>query len=336
LVRFWVIELAMNQHRFGALPGVSAFRCAVSFPHSGGALEDSDMTERISLEGKVAVVTGAGRGLGRAYVELLAERGARVVVNDLGTSVSGAGKDSTIAEEVADLIRSRGGEAIANDSDVSTPQGGRDLIAVTIEHFGRIDLLVNNAGICGSQPFEDATLDDFDQYWRVHLGGPVNTVRAAWPHMAAQRHGKIILTTSVVGLFGMPGQATYAAAKTAVVGLMRILAIEGAEHGILVNTISPVGYTRMHAAAGSRVSEADGKANAPVEAVAPVIVWLASDDCSETNRIYNVEAGTIQRIAIVMGPGFYDPHLTPESIAQNYAKVISIEGFSEPGPFEPV
>jgi len=207
------------------------------------------MTERISLEGKVAVVTGAGRGLGRAYVELLAERGARVVVNDLGTDVSGFGKDSTLAEQVADLIRSRGGEAIANDSDVSSPEGARDLIATTIKHLGRIDLLVNNAGICGSQLFEDATLEDFAHYWRVHLGGPVNTVKAAWPHMIAQRYGKIILTTSVVGLLGSRGQATYAAAKCAVVGLMRILAIEGAEYGILVNTISPVGYTRMHPAA---------------------------------------------------------------------------------------
>ena len=153
--------------------------------------------------------------------------------------------------------------------------------------------------------------------------------------MVAQRYGKIILTTSVVGLFGMRGQATYAAAKSAVVGLMRILAIEGAPHGILVNTISPVGYTRMHPAAGSRVSEADGKSTMPVEAVAPAIVWLASDGCSETNRIYHVEAGAIQRIAIVMGPGFYDPHLTPESIAENYAKAESIEGFSEPGPVEP-
>src|SRR5439155_10999886 len=260
---------------------------------------------------------------------------ARVVVNDLGTNVSGFGKDSGIAAEVADLIRSRGGEAIANDSDVSTPQGGRDLIAISIERFGRIDLLVNNAGICGSQPFEDATLDDFDRYWRVHVGGPVNTVKAAWPHMVAQRHGKIILTTSYVGLFGMRGQATYAAAKTAMIGLMRSLAIEGAEHGILVNTISPVGYTRMHPAAGQRVSEADGKAATPVEAVAPVIVWLPSDGRSQTNRIYNLEAGAIQRIAIVMGPGFYDPHLTPESIAENYAKVVSIEGSSEPGPFEP-
>jgi NAD(P)-dependent dehydrogenase (short-subunit alcohol dehydrogenase family) len=294
------------------------------------------MTERISLKGKVAVVTGAGRGLGRAYVELLAERGARVVVNDLGTNVSGFGTDSTIAEEVADVIRSRGGEAIANDSDVSTPQGGSDLIATTIEHFGRIDLLVNNAGICGSQPFEDATLDDFEKYWRVHLGGPVNTVRAAWPHMVAQRHGKIILTTSVVGLFGMRGQATYAAAKSAVVGLMRILAIEGAAHGILVNTISPNGYTRMHpAAVADPAWLKQSEANMPVEAVAPAIVWLASDDCSETNRIYNVEAGTIQRVAIIMGPGFYDPHPTPESIAENYAKVVSIEGFSEPRPFEP-
>ncbi len=293
------------------------------------------MTERISLEGKVAVVTGAGRGLGRAYVELLAERGARVVVNDLGTNVSGFGKDSRIAEEVADLIRSRGGEAIANDSDVSTSQGGSDLIAMTIKHFGRIDLLVNNAGICGSQPFAGATLDDFDQYWRVHLGGPVNTVGAAWPHMVAQRHGKIILTTSVVGLFGMRGQATYAAAKSAVVGLMHILAIEGAEHGILVNTISPNGYTRMHpAAVADPAWLKQSEATRPVEAVAPAIVWLAGDGCSETNRIYNVEAGTIQRIAIVMGRGFYDAHLTPESIAENYAKVESIAGFSEPGPLE--
>jgi NAD(P)-dependent dehydrogenase (short-subunit alcohol dehydrogenase family) len=292
------------------------------------------LAERISLEGKVAVVTGAGRGLGRAYVELLAERGARVVVNDLGTDVSGLGKDSRLAEAVADHIRSRGGEAIANDSDVSTPQGGADLIATTIEQFGKIDLIVANAGICGSQPFEDATLDDFDRYWRVHVGGSVNPVKAAWPHMVAQRRGRVILTTSYVGLFGARGQATYAAAKTAVIGLVRILAIEGAQHGILVNAVSPVGYTRMHAAAGSSQSEADGKAATPVEAVAPAIVWLASDDCSETNRIYSVEAGTIQRTAIVMGPGFYDPHLTPESIAENYAKVASIEGCSEPGPFE--
>ncbi|RXH25103.1 SDR family NAD(P)-dependent oxidoreductase [Bradyrhizobium zhanjiangense] len=294
------------------------------------------MTERISLEGKVAVVTGAGRGLGRAYVELLAERGAQVVVNDLGTDVSGFGKDSTIAEQVADFIRSRGGEAIANDSDVSTAEGGSDLIATTIEHFGRIDLLVNNAGICGSQLFEAATLDDFDHYWRVHLGGPVNTVKAAWPYMVAQRYGKIILTTSVSGLFGIRGQATYAAAKCAVVGLMRILAIEGAEHGILVNTISPAGYTRMHpAAVADPAWLKQSEATMPVAAVAPAMVWLASDSCSETNRIYNVEAGVIQRIAIVMGPGFYDPHLTPESIAENYAKVESIEGFFEPGPFEP-
>src|SRR2546423_11569697 len=166
------------------------------------------MTERISLDGKVAVVTGAGRGLGRAYLELLAERGARVVVNDLGTDVSGFGEDSTIAEQVADLIRSRGGEAIANDSDVSTPEGGSDLIATTIERFGRIDLLVNNAGICGSQLFEDATLDDFDHYWRLHLGGTVNTGKAARPPMIAQRSVKIILTTSVSGLVGIPSATT--------------------------------------------------------------------------------------------------------------------------------
>src|SRR6202022_627061 len=133
--------------------------------------------------------TGGGRGLGRAYAELLAERGARVVVNDLGTDVSGFGKDSTIAGQVAALIRSRGGEAIADDSDVSPPEGGSALIARTIEHFGRIDLLVNNAGICGSQLFEDATLEDFDHYWRVHLGGPVNTAKAPWPPLVHHGYG---------------------------------------------------------------------------------------------------------------------------------------------------
>jgi NAD(P)-dependent dehydrogenase (short-subunit alcohol dehydrogenase family) len=292
------------------------------------------MTAQISLEGKVAIVTGAGGGLGRAYVELLAERGARVVVNDLGTDVSGFGRDSTVAEDVADLIRSRGGEAIANDSDVSTPDGGSELIATTIEHFGRVDLLVNNAGICGRQPFEESTLDDFDRYWRVHLGAPVNTVKAAWPHMVAQQFGRIVLTTSVAGLFGIRGQATYAAAKCAVVGLMRVLAIEGAEHGILVNTISPNAYTRMHPAAGSRTPEAEARRIIPVEAVAPAIVWLASEECSETNSIYNLMGGAIQRVAIVAGPGFYDPHLTPESIAENAAKVQAIQDFSEPGPVE--
>jgi NAD(P)-dependent dehydrogenase (short-subunit alcohol dehydrogenase family) len=307
----------------------------VEGPTQGCVLsEDWQMAARISLEGKVAVVTGAGGGLGRAYVELLAERGARVVVNDLGTDVSGSGTDSTIAQDVADLVRLRGGEAIANDSDVSTPDGGSDLIARTIEHFGRIDVLVNNAGICGSQSFEDSTLDDFDRYWRVHLGGPVNTVKAAWPHMVTQHSGKIVLTTSVAGLFGIRGQATYAAAKCAVVGLMRILAIEGAEHGILVNTISPNAYTRMHPAAGSRTPEDEARRAMPVEAVAPVIVWLASDECSETNSIYNVIAGAIQRIAIVVGRGFYDSHLTPESIAENFADIQTIEGFSEPGPFQ--
>src|SRR5437763_1097095 len=181
------------------------------------------MVERYGRVGhKVAGVTGAGRGLGRAYVELLAARGARVVVNDPGTDVSGFGKDSTIAEQVADLIRTRGGEAIANDSDVSTPEGGSDLIAMTIEHFGRIDLLVNNAGVCGSQLFEDATLDDFDHYWRVHLGGPVNTVKAACPYMVAQHDGEIILTTSVPALLGIRRHATYAAAKCPGLGLALI------------------------------------------------------------------------------------------------------------------
>lgn len=292
------------------------------------------MAKGISLEGKVAVVTGAGRGLGRAYVELLAERGARVVVNDLGTDVAGFGRDASVAQEVTDVIRSRGGEAIADGSDISTPEGGSGLIAKTIDAFGKIDVLVNNAGICGSQLFEDATLEDFDHYWRVHLGGCVNTVKAAWPHMVAQQQGKIILTTSIAGLFGLRGQATYAAAKCAVVGLMRVLHIEGAKHGILVNTIAPNGYTRMHPAAVADANQLEQGRLMPVELVAPAIVWLASDDCSETNSIYSVGGGAIQRVAIVTGPGFFDANLTPESIADHFAQVEVIEGFWELDRFQ--
>jgi NAD(P)-dependent dehydrogenase (short-subunit alcohol dehydrogenase family) len=285
----------------------------------------------VSVDGRVAIVTGAGRGLGRAYAHLLAERGARVVVNDLGTNGEGYGRDDSLAAGVAAKIVSESGDAVADFSDIATVTGGEEVVTRALDTFGRIDIVVNNAGICGSQLFEDATLGDFEHYMRIHLGGHVNVTKAAWPHMVNQKHGRIICTESSAGLYGLRGQSTYAAAKGAVHGLMRSLAIEGEEHGILSNSIEPGGYSRMHPAAISDSRQLERmRVSMPPELVAPAIVWLASDQCTVTGHIYTVRSGLIVRVAMGFGTGYFHPQLTPELIAENQAAADSLEGFYEP------
>jgi NAD(P)-dependent dehydrogenase (short-subunit alcohol dehydrogenase family) len=254
-----------------------------------------------------------------------------VVVNDLGTDADGYGSDESVAAAVVTEIAERGGHAVADSSDIATVAGGRSVVERAMETFGRVDIVVNNAGICGSQLFEDATLDDFEHYMRIHLGGHVNVTKAAWPHMVKQRHGRVICTESSAGLYGLRGQATYAAAKGAVHGLMRSLAIEGEEHGILSNSIEPGGYSRMHPAAISDPRQLEQmRVSMPPELVAPAIVWLASDECQATGQIYTVRSGLIVRIGIGFGTGYFHPHLTPELIAEHQADVDSLEGFYEP------
>jgi len=194
--------------------------------------------EAHSFAGRVAVVTGAGRGIGRAYAHLLGARGAQVVVNDLGGSMAGDGVDTGPAAAVVDEITAAGGTAAADTNDVSTVAGGAALIEGAVERFGRVDALVNNAGIIRWAGMPEADADNLERHLAVHVGGSFHTTRAAWLHMVERGYGRIVMTTSA-GVFGLPNNLGYAAAKGAVIGLTRSLAVAGARHGIGVNAIAP-------------------------------------------------------------------------------------------------
>ena len=285
----------------------------------------------ISLANKVVIVTGAGRGLGREYALQLAKYGARVVVNDLGTGVDGQGSSPLVANEVVELIRTRGGEAIANCADVASEEGGQALVQQALDEFGALDVVVNNAGIGYELPFGQTTLKDYEHLWRIHVGGHINVSRAAWTVMATQKHGKIIMTCSGAGLFGLRNLAAYSSAKGAIHGLMRTMAVEGADHGIRVNCVSPGGFTRMQEATLEPAFAAALKAAMPVELAAPGIVWLASDDCTLTGQNFSLWGGRIAKIAIGSGHGLTDRQLTPEKIAGQLDAVLTNDGYFEPG-----
>ncbi len=196
------------------------------------------------FDGRVAVVTGAGRGIGRAYAHLLAERGASVVVNDLGGSMAGEGSDAGPAATVVAEIVAAGGTAAADTNDVSVAAGAETLVGAAVEQFGRVDVLINNAGIIRWASFPEADAGTLQRHLAVHVVGAFNTTRAAWPHFVGQHYGRVVMTTST-GMLGLPGNLSYATAKGGVVGLMRNLAVEGAPHGIKVNAIAPAAVTRM-------------------------------------------------------------------------------------------
>ena len=219
--------------------------------------------DRYGFEGRVAVVTGAGRGIGRAYARrLLAERGASVVVNDLGGSMEGAGTDAGPASAVVDEIVAAGGVAVADTSDVASAAGGLTLVDTAVEQFGRVDVLVNNAGIIRWAGLPDADADNLASHLAVHVGGSFNTTRAAWPHMVDQGYGRIVMTSSS-GMFGLPTNLSYATAKAAVVGMTNSLAIAGAAHGIKVNVIAPAAMTRHGGPRGRRRARRDADGTGP-------------------------------------------------------------------------
>ncbi|MGD9797193.1 MAG: SDR family NAD(P)-dependent oxidoreductase [Acidimicrobiia bacterium] len=283
----------------------------------------------LGFDGRVAIVTGAGGGLGRAHALLLASRGAMVVVNDLGGSVGGSGTDKGPAQGVVDEIEAAGGVAVADTSSVATAEGGEAIVQTALDAFGRIDIVVNNAGILRDKSFHNLTPELLDPVLDVHLRGAFNVTIPAWGHMRAQGYGRVVNTTSASGLLGNFGQANYAAAKMGLWGLTKVLSIEGASHGILVNAIAPIALTRM--------TEEMFSSLAPFllpERVAAVVGYLAHESCGLSGEALSCAGGRVARFFVGLTSGHYDPELTPEAVADNLAAIMSEADYWVPNDLE--
>ena len=251
----------------------------------------------IRFDEQAVVVTGAGRGLGRLYAIEFARRGASVVVNDLGGSVDGAGADRAVADQVVEEIAAEGGSAVASYDSVETADGGKAIVDCALEHFGRIDAVVSNAGIFSTPRFEDLTPDEWRRMLRVHLDGAFHLSQPAFRVMKDQGYGRFVFITSSAGLFGQPNSAHYAAAKAGTVGLANVIAIEGEPYGVMANTVLPFGYSRMVTSTlGEEEAEALREASGFMgaiepELVVPIVVYLASRSCEFTHRNYSACAG---------------------------------------------
>lgn len=270
----------------------------------------------LRFDNRVAVITGAGRGLGRTYALLLGARGAKVVVNDTGSTIKGAGVDAGPAEEVASEIRAAGGEAIACTASVATPEGGTAIIDATLDRYGRIDILIHNAGNVRAGSLKEMTQEDFDAVLDVHLRGAFHVVRPAFPLMCKAGYGRIVLTSSIGGLYGNHGQANYGVSKAGLIGLSNVIALEGAAEGVKSNVIVPGAVTRM--AEGLDIS-----AYPPMqpELVAPVVGWLAHETCSITGEMLVSIAGRVARATFAETPGVYRPSWSIEQVAADMAAI---------------
>jgi NAD(P)-dependent dehydrogenase (short-subunit alcohol dehydrogenase family) len=280
----------------------------------------------LNFDGRVAIVTGAGRGLGRSHALALAERGARVVVNDLGGALDGTGASIDAAGEVVSLIEEAGGEAIANGANVTDFDQVKAMVDEAHDKWGSVDILVNNAGILRDKSFNNMELSDFQAVVDVHLMGSVNATKAVWPIMRDQNYGRIVMTTSSSGLYGNFGQANYGAAKTAVVGFMNTLHLEGAKYNIRVNCLSPAAATRM--LEGLIPDEMAGLLN--TDAVAAGLVYLVSED-GPSRTILSAGAGTfaVARIYETAGVSLLPDEVTPEGVAAHWDEIAATDGQAE-------
>lgn len=280
----------------------------------------------LNFDGRVAIVTGAGRGLGRSHALALAERGARVVVNDLGGAVDGTGASSDAAAEVVSQIEEAGGEAIANGANVTDFDQVQSMVDEAHEKWGSVDVLVNNAGILRDKSFNNMELSDFQTVVDVHLMGSVNATKAVWPIMRDQNYGRVVMTTSSSGLYGNFGQANYGAAKTSVVGLMNTLHLEGAKYNIRVNCLSPAAATRM--LEGLIPDAMAGLLN--TDAVAAGLVYLVSED-GPSRTILSAGAGTfaVARIYETAGVSLLPDEVTPEGVAAHWDEIAATDGQAE-------
>jgi NAD(P)-dependent dehydrogenase (short-subunit alcohol dehydrogenase family) len=281
----------------------------------------------------VAAVTGAGRGIGRAYALLLGQLGARVVVNDLGGSSAGTGGDAGPADEVVKQIEAAGGAAVANYADVSTAEGGQSVIDTAVEHFGGIDIVVNNAGNMVWASLPEATIETIDAHWAVHVRGSFNTLHAAWPYFLEKDYGRAILTTSV-GLFGLMDNIGYAIAKASMIGMAKSLTVGRKDADINVNCIAPNAMTRLAA----RTEEEQEQQEPPSELmdaanVAPMVAYLAHESCQVSGETYVAGFGRFARLFVGVTDGYLHPGLTGatvDDVAANWAAINDEAGYYVP------
>ena len=285
----------------------------------------SDTTPHLGFDGKVVLITGAGGGLGRQHALMLAQRGALVVVNDLGGAVDGSGRDAGAAQLVVDEITAAGGEAVADTNSVATPEGGEAIVQSAIDAFGRVDIVINNAGILRDKAFHNMTPELLDPVIDVHLKGAFNVTRPAWVRMREQGYGRIVSTSSAAGIFGNFGQTNYGAAKMGLVGFTRVLAVEGVRYGIKANAIAPLALTRMTedimGALGDKLDPA---------LVSPLVTYLAHESCEATGRVFSVGGGRVAEVFLGETNGYYSPTLTADDVAANWDTVTDRTGYAVP------
>lgn len=274
----------------------------------------------LRFDGQVAVITGAGRGLGRAYALLLAERGAKVIVNDLGGSMAGDGADKSPAQSVVEEIIAAGGEAEANTDSVASESGAKAMIEQAKDTYGRLDILVHNAGNVRYGSLLELSYDDFNAVLDVHLRGAYLMVRAAFGEMHKANYGRVVLTSSISGLYGLASAVNYGVSKAGIIGLNNVVALEGAEHNIKSNIILPGAVTRM--AEGIDTSQFPPMTP---EMVAPVVGWLAHESCSVSGELYVSMAGRVARALICESEGVFQPEWSMEAVQDNIDAIRSTD-----------
>ena len=273
----------------------------------------------LRFDDRVVIITGAGQGLGRSHALDFARRGAKVVVNDLGGAPAGGGADGSVAQQVVDEIKAAGGEAVANTDSV---EDGARIVETAMDHYGRVDVVVNNAGILRDASFAKMKEADWDIIYRVHLLGSLRVTQAAWPHMRNAGFGRVIMTTSVAGIYGNFGQANYSAMKLGLVGLGKTLAIEGASKNILVNSVAPTAGSRLTATA---LPQEVVDVLKP-EYVTPTVVLLCHEDSTVTGRIFEVGGGWVCETRWEQTEGvFFENDFTAEELAAHWDEATSFE-----------
>lgn len=271
----------------------------------------------LGYDGKVAIITGAGGGLGRSHALELASRGALIVVNDLGGSVDGQGGSHTAAQQVVDEIKAAGGEAVASYDSVATPEGGASIVKTALDEWGKVDIVINNAGILRDAAFKNMDAEKLEPVLDVHVKGAFYVTQAAWASMRENNYGRIVNTSSAAGIFGNFGQTNYGAAKAGLVGFTRVLAVEGAKNNIKANAIAPVARSRMTEDLLGPLVDKLGP-----EFITPVVAWLAHEDCPVTGEVYSCGGGHVARVFTGVTQGWTDTEsLSVEDIRDHFDEI---------------